>query len=164
MTNNYWQCPTCRTTVESSFQVCWKCGTDENGIVDETFGSEIDPEELEDEPETPRIACGNCDYRGKVLFTARDKPALDWVLAALISLLVSQRSWIQFCHQVCPRCGAGRSQLKSYAGEVSVDSEQSWETANRQELMFSRQKKRTILFGIASFFVAAGILWYAVNW
>ena len=63
-----WICSNCSTNVESSFKVCWKCGTDVHGNIDENFAAETEPDEVSDDPETPRIQCEDCGYRGKVLF------------------------------------------------------------------------------------------------
>lgn len=32
-----WICPKCHTTVESSYEVCWSCGTTVDGVEDPTF-------------------------------------------------------------------------------------------------------------------------------
>lgn len=161
--DSFWQCPTCKTTIDSQFQVCWNCGTSTDGDVNEDFAKEIDAEDLSDAPEIPRIQCRKCDYRGKVLFSTRSKNFVDWIVAGLISISISQRSWIQFCHQICPKCDAPQSELAPWAGKPSIENEQLWESKSSKEERFARKQRRNvyvILFCVAA---AIAILAWAVR-
>jgi hypothetical protein len=44
-----WTCPKCRSVVDESFDVCWKCGTSKEGVEDPTFVSADDVGPLEGE-------------------------------------------------------------------------------------------------------------------
>ncbi len=46
-----WNCPKCGTPIDSSFEVCWACGTSEEGIEDPNFVTADDAGPIED----PRI-------------------------------------------------------------------------------------------------------------
>lgn len=49
-----WNCKKCDESLEDSFDICWKCGTEREGVVDDTFAPEKDLES-ELEPETPHF-------------------------------------------------------------------------------------------------------------
>jgi hypothetical protein len=49
-----WRCPNCREVVEHNFDICWKCGTDREGIKDLEFV--VDNEEREPEEDEAQIA------------------------------------------------------------------------------------------------------------
>jgi hypothetical protein len=158
-----WTCPHCRTLIDSQFQVCWKCGTDTNGRLDENFSVETDPDELTDEPEIPRIQCTNCSYKGKVLFSTKSKSRLEWAIAGLISMVVSQRSWIHFCHKLCPKCGSAGQEFPAWSGEISKEDENTWHQANALESRRAAQNRRSTSLIIASLVIASWIIWLALR-
>lgn len=158
-----WTCPNCGTQVESEFTVCWNCGTDIHGRVDDEFSVESDPDELADEPETPRIRCLQCGYRGKVLFSTRDKTWWEWLLSGLVSILVSQRSWIHFCHQFCPKCDAPRNRLVPWSGDYSPSAEEIWSAAFDEESRLARRRRRLIYLVLGALAVASLILWWSLK-
>jgi hypothetical protein len=45
-----WRCPKCRAKVDSSFEVCWSCGTTPEGVEDPSFVTADEAEPI-DEPE-----------------------------------------------------------------------------------------------------------------
>jgi hypothetical protein len=45
-----WTCPNCSANVESSFEVCWSCGTTDEGVVDPTFVTADNAAPIEDPP------------------------------------------------------------------------------------------------------------------
>ncbi len=50
-----WNCPSCGTRVEASFEVCWNCGTARDGTPDPTFIRADDSGPIEDEaPAVPK--------------------------------------------------------------------------------------------------------------
>lgn len=161
--SSYWQCPSCKTTIESQFQVCWNCGTDDSGGVNESFAKEIDAENLSDAPEIPRIQCRRCDYRGKVLFSTRSKKFIDWIVAGLISISISQRSWIQFCHQICPKCNAPQNDLAAWAGEPTDENEQLWQAKTSDEESFARKQRRNVYIVLLCLVAAIAILTWAIR-
>ena len=48
-----WRCPKCGTKVEESFEVCWSCGTTEDGVEDENFVTADEAEPIEEMPIDP---------------------------------------------------------------------------------------------------------------
>jgi hypothetical protein len=46
-----WKCPQCGESVPGEFEVCWNCGTGQDGTPDPGFGK--DPESVPGEPEPP---------------------------------------------------------------------------------------------------------------
>ena len=47
-----WKCKKCHEQVEDSFEVCWNCGTSQEGIEDAAFRKEADITAVEGEPFT----------------------------------------------------------------------------------------------------------------
>ena len=45
-----WRCPKCRSKVEDTFEVCWSCGTTEDGVEDESFVTADEAEPIEEPP------------------------------------------------------------------------------------------------------------------
>ncbi len=43
-----WTCPKCETEVEPEYDVCWKCGTSDDGVEDPTFRGADDAGAIED--------------------------------------------------------------------------------------------------------------------
>lgn len=158
-----WQCVNCGSRVDEGFQVCWNCGTDRHGNIDPEFSIESDPETLTDDPEVPRIRCRKCGYHGKVLFTNARKNLLDWIVAAAVSLLVSQRSWIHLSHQVCPRCGAADDDLVGWSGSINHADEETWRTASAEEDRRATQKRRLIYLILAAATTALVAIWLALH-
>ena len=158
-----WTCPHCRTQIESQFKACWKCGTDIDGQFDNHFSVEVDPAELTDEPEIPRIRCTQCGYQGKVLFSTKSKTGLDWVIAGLVSIVVSQRSWIHFCHKVCPQCESPWESLRGWSGIPSDEHQQSWIRANEAENRHAAKNRQLIYLTLGSIAIASLVLWLALR-
>lgn len=63
-----WQCVKCGETIEDTFEVCWNCGTSEEGIEDPTFysrnalGATSEPEQSVDQACAPvyKFRCAKC--------------------------------------------------------------------------------------------------------
>ena len=158
-----WDCPNCGTEIESQFKVCWNCGTDIHGNVDENFAIDVDPDHLEENPEIPRVRCQKCNYQGKVLFSTQYKTWGEWIVAGVISSLFSQRSWIHFCHKVCPQCGADQEELVPWSGEISEKAESAWVRASKREARNARKNRMLVYLIFASIFAASYVLWYATR-
>lgn len=158
-----WNCANCGTSIGSEFKVCWNCGTDIDGNLDESFAVDSDPEELLEDPETPRIHCLNCGYQGKVHFSTEHKSGFDWIVAGLVSMLVSQRSWIHFCHRLCPQCGSQQDRHRAWSGEISDSNEATWEQAVNLEASRTRAYRRLFYLVFFCILAAGLILWWALN-
>ncbi|MCP4813886.1 MAG: hypothetical protein GY888_15375 [Planctomycetaceae bacterium] len=158
-----WTCPHCRTPIESQFQNCWKCGTDIDGQLDENFSVETDPDELTDDPEIPRIHCTHCNYKGKVLFSTKSKSGLDWAVAGLVSIVVSQRSWIHFCHKICPKCGAPWEGFHGWSGEIGKEDERTWKKATALENRRAAKNRRFTCLTIGSLAMVSLVVWLALR-
>lgn len=46
-----WACPKCQESLDDDFDICWQCGTDREGNVDESFVSADDAEAIMDPAE-----------------------------------------------------------------------------------------------------------------
>lgn len=158
-----WNCSNCGTKVDPPFQVCWNCGTDAHGNRDENFSPETDPDELSEHPEIPRIRCLKCGYDGKVLFSTREKSWVDWMVAGLISSLVSQRSWIHFCHKICPKCGSSSEEHVNGSSHPTQQANEIWLAANLLESQQTRKRKILFLLILVSLISASLILWFATR-
>ncbi|WP_165224217.1 putative signal transducing protein [Aquisphaera insulae] len=45
-----WTCPACHSRVDDSFEVCWSCGTTQDGVEDPDFVTADEAEPIRDEP------------------------------------------------------------------------------------------------------------------
>jgi uncharacterized protein YbjQ (UPF0145 family) len=55
---NMWKCSKCREEVEDSFEVCWNCGTANDGTVDPSFHREENDQAPPSEDEETAISAG----------------------------------------------------------------------------------------------------------
>ena len=157
-----WICQNCSTEIEPQFKVCWNCGTDSRGRVDENFARDSDPDDTFDEPEIPRICCDDCGYQGKVLFSTEQKSGLEWIVAGLLSIFISQRSWVHFCHKLCPKCGSSQERHRGWSGEISEQHNALWLAASKREELRTRKNRLLFYFVLASILTASLILWWSL--
>ncbi|MDB4671493.1 MAG: hypothetical protein P8M80_06995 [Pirellulaceae bacterium] len=160
---NAWICPECEKWIDEPFDVCWHCGTGMDGTKNPDFGRESDAADLDEDPEVPRIKCVGCQYQGKVLFSSLKKSLLDWVLAGLISMMVSQRSWIQFCEKICPKCGASEDQHRAWSGEIIDEDHQIWLSQSLREEQQAKTNRRSVYFLVASVLISVAVLYAAMR-
>ena len=157
-----WTCQNCGTELEPQFKVCWNCGTDHKGKVDENFAKDSDPDEVSDAPEIPRISCEQCGYQGKVLFSTEQKSGIEWLVAGLLSTFVSQRSWVHFCHKICPSCGSDQQSHRGWSGLISDENESIWDKAFEAEAVRNGKNRRLFYFTMGCILVAILVLWWAL--
>ena len=157
-----WTCSNCSTKIDARFGACWKCGTDASGNPDPDFAAESDPEDLTEDPESPRIHCQNCGYQGKALFSTEKKSFADWLVAGLLSIAVSPKSWIHFCHLLCPKCGAGDQNHRPWSGEIQPENRELWMAANRLEELRNRKKRHLVYLVFGSLLLAGSVLWWSL--
>ena len=50
-----WTCPKCQSKVDPSFEVCWNCGTTEDGIEDPSFVNADDSGPIAGDPLVPEL-------------------------------------------------------------------------------------------------------------
>lgn len=50
-----WTCPKCGTKVDPSFDVCWKCGTNQEGVEDPTFVGADESGPIPDAEPSPEV-------------------------------------------------------------------------------------------------------------
>jgi hypothetical protein len=64
-----WQCPKCRSKVDDSFEICWSCGTTQDGIEDPDFVTADEAEPIADEelPEGTDVDDPLADFAGTPL-------------------------------------------------------------------------------------------------
>jgi hypothetical protein len=62
-----WTCPQCGTKIDPSFDVCWHCGTSQDGTPDPSFVSADDAGPIEDAPEVPEHAAVGHSPHGELV-------------------------------------------------------------------------------------------------
>lgn len=102
-----WRCGKCGETVESSFDVCWNCGTSKDGVEDPAFvrrAMQRGPVAAEKTAlEAKPIACLRCNADLEHLGTKHFHEGRNWgVLGELGELFVKRDRFDVFA---CPRCG-----------------------------------------------------------
>ena len=84
-------CRKCREMVESTFDVCWNCGTSKDGV------------EAREEKPVKSIACLRCNQELEHIGTKQFHEGTNWgVLGGLGELFVKRDSFDVYA---CPRCG-----------------------------------------------------------
>ncbi len=103
-----WQCSKCREKVEDSFEICWNCGTSQDGTEDPGFriAEDVTPSsDHADQVASDPIFCLRCnrqlDYVGTKKFHEGTR-ALSFLFGDFGELFVNRE---HFDVYVCPRCG-----------------------------------------------------------
>ena len=97
-----WKCSKCQESVDESFDVCWNCGTSQDGVEDPSFQSAPPPREHAAAPVNP-ISCPRCTRNLDYVGTKRFHEGTNWgVLGELGELFVKRERLDVY---VCPRCG-----------------------------------------------------------
>jgi hypothetical protein len=101
-----WMCGKCREMVESTFDVCWKCGTSKDGVEDPAFVRQEEdqlPSAVNSERPASSINCLRCNQELEHLGTKDFHEGTNWgVLGGLGELFVARD---RFDVYACPRCG-----------------------------------------------------------
>lgn len=101
-----WTCPKCRSKVDNSFEICWKCGTTPDGIEDPTFVTVDDEEPSEEVSAESDDSAGEPLADGVDLYMTHD--ARDW-------LCPKCRSRVEDSFEVCWSCGTTRDGVEDPA-------------------------------------------------
>lgn len=83
-----WTCPCCNEQLESTFERCWNCGADSEGIVDPDFQAETDAVETYAARVAERTAANNAEPGGRQLEVAR------LICKSLALLLFAQAAYL----------------------------------------------------------------------
>ena len=62
-----WTCPKCGTKIDPSFDVCWNCGTSQDGTPDPSFVSADDAGPIEDAPDATETTSSTHSPRGELV-------------------------------------------------------------------------------------------------
>jgi hypothetical protein len=116
----FWKCSHCAEEVPGSFDVCWSCGTDRNGVLGPRLLEEVTESELE--PDLPPSAsetaardrvcsckvCGSAKIvpNAQVLDHGRPGGKLQLVvLGAPDALIFKDQRWGEITADICGDCG-----------------------------------------------------------
>lgn len=99
-----WHCVKCRESVEDTFDVCWNCGTDNDGTEDPMFCKEDDSSQFASEPPQSGINCLRCNQDLSFVGTKKfHEGSLVFDVIGGFGELFKNRE--HFDVYMCPRCG-----------------------------------------------------------
>lgn len=99
-----WTCGNCGEAVEDTFDLCWKCGTSNEGIKDPSFQAVPDPEAARSVTNiVDPLSCARCNEALQYVGRKRFHEGTNWgVFGELGELFVNRQ---HFDVYVCPHCG-----------------------------------------------------------
>jgi hypothetical protein len=112
-----WVCPNCREEVEHNFDICWKCGTDREGVSDLEFvADEQGPQELQaaeditrPEPACSCVRCGSLRVVPNAAIYDQGQHSDGKLYAVIVgnpeALLFRDRMFGEIRADICGDCG-----------------------------------------------------------
>lgn len=160
-----WNCPKCCSKVDDEFEICWNCGTSQQGEVHPDFVRQVDSGEEEDS--LPIIRCAGCGYVGKVLLKQVDA---HWSMLPLSVILRIAGPiggiaglWMNFIwYKTCPQCGS-QVDLHETSEQPSLAAELIWEQALAESTAGVDQKSqwRLLIFLLIVLAIILTVLYFA---